>query len=89
MRPRDAAQLLLECCERELHPTELGISDDEEANDHSMVVALANHPLLLSISCMPAAVRWAAKRLGDMTVAALLEELTPTELRRTVLRSEI
>ena len=89
MRPRDAALLLLESCERDLRPTELGISDDEEANGLSLLDALVAHPLLSSISCMPAAVRWAAKRLGDMTVAALLEELeelTPTDLRRTVLR---
>ena len=88
MRRRDAALLLLESCERDLRPAELGISESEEANGLSLLDALVAHPLLSSISCMPAAVRWAAKQLADRTVSALLEELdelSPTDVRRTVL----
>ena len=43
MRPRDAALLLLESCEREIAPSELGLADDA---GHAILDALQSHPLL-------------------------------------------
>ena len=90
MRPRDSALLLLESCERDIHASELGLTEEDEANGISIIDALAAHPLLSSIRGMPAAVRWAARRLADVTLPALLEELkalTPMDLQATVLSS--
>ena len=85
MRQRDSALLLLESCERTIDLQELGFSEDVGAP--SLLDALTSHPLLARIGGMPAAVRWAARRLADVTVPALLEqllELSPGDFAATV-----
>ena len=80
MRSRDAALLLLESCEREIEPSEVGL-DDEGAG--GILNAIASHRLLKVIGGMPSAIRWAARRLSDITIPDLLselDELTPNEV---------
>jgi hypothetical protein len=78
MNTRDAALLLLETCERNLTAEEVGATDDE-----TILSTLRKHPLIRKIGGMPAAVRWAARRLADVDVAELnheLNDLSPSEL---------
>ena len=86
MRPRDAALLLLESCEREITPSELGKADDEPS--FNVLDILATHELLTAIGSMPAAVRWCAGRLSDgLTIPHLMSELgehSGEELRASI-----
>ena len=62
MRPKDAAQLLLELCTRDIQPEELGAAEDASIFD-----ALKVHPLLRQnkLGAKPATVRCAAPKLAS------------------------
>ena len=88
MRPKDAAQLLLELCTRDIQPEELGAAEDASIFD-----ALKVHPLLRQnkLGAKPATVRCAAPKLASpfgRTVTCALGPSAEVGLVHLVLRQK-
>jgi len=79
MSERDAALLLIELTERELDAAELLDEAAERAAGSSapadVLTALRRHELIARLGGVPTNIQWAACRLRDTTVGALLAEL--------------